>query len=340
RSHIAYGAPKKQDTAGAHGEPLGAEELAAAKRALGWPETPPFLIPDDVRALFAARSAETRKEADAWRRAFAEWRTKSPENAARWDGFAGAPVPANALEQLVKDAPAKEGATRAHGNAVLQKAAALVPCLVGGSADLEPSTKTRIQDSPSIAPGKFDGRNFHFGIREHGMGAILNGLAVSGFFRPYGASFLVFTDYCRPAIRLSAIMKQPVTWVFTHDSVFLGEDGPTHEPIEHLGSLRLIPNLLVVRPADGVETAGAWGLALERRDAPTLMALTRQNLPALTRTAAFESSWLRRGGYVLREGAKDAISLIATGSEVSLAVGAAEVLEKRGVATRVVSMPA
>ena len=340
RSHIAYGAPRKQDTAGAHGEPLGADELAAAKRALGWPESPPFLVPDDVRALFAARSAAMKREADAWRASFAAWRAKSPEAAARWDGLAGAPVPDDILDQLVKSAPTTAAATRAHGNAVLQRAAALVPSLAGGSADLEPSTKTRIAGSASIARGEFEGRNFHFGIREHGMGAILNGMAVSGFFRPYGASFLVFTDYCRPSIRLSAIMRQPVIWVFTHDSVFLGEDGPTHQPIEHLGALRLIPGLLVVRPADGVETAGAWGLALERKDAPTLIALTRQNLPALERPAAFEASWLRRGGYLLREGGKDAITLIATGSEVSLAVAAAELLAKRGVPSRVVSMPA
>jgi len=212
---------------------------------------------------------------------------------------------------------------------------------VCGSADLEPSTKTWIKDAGAIERDAFTGRNFHFGIREHGMGAILNGLAVTEGFIPYGASFLVFTDYCRPSIRLSALMKQQVIWVFTHDSFWLGEDGPTHEPIEHVASLRLIPNLLVVRPADGIETAGAWGLALERRDGPTLIALTRQTLPALERPADFEPAWLQRGGYVLRDSAAaDVITLIATGSEVGLAVAAAERLEIAGRATRVVSMMA
>ena len=176
-----------------------------------------------------------------------------------------------------------------------------MPSLAGGSADLEPSTRTRIADSPAIQRGAFAGRNFHFGIREHGMGAILNGMALTEGFIPYGSSFLVFTDYARPAIRLSALMRQQVIWVFTHESVFLGEDGPTHQPIEHLTALRAIPHLLVIRPADGLETAAAWALALERRDGPTLMALTRQSLPALERPPAFAPAWLKRGGYVLRE---------------------------------------
>jgi transketolase len=223
---------------------------------------------------------------------------------------------------------------------VLQQAAAEVPQLVGGSADLEPSTKTWIKGSEAIARGRFEGRNFHFGVREHGMGSIANGLALSGFI-PYAASFLIFTDYCRPSIRLSALMKQQVIWVFTHDSVFLGEDGPTHEPIEHLTALRAIPNLLVIRPADGLETAAAWALALERREGPTLIALTRQTLPAIERAADFDTAMLRRGGYVLRESDDPgALTLIATGSELGLALEAAKRLEADGVAVRVVSMPA
>jgi len=241
----------------------------------------------------------------------------------------------------VAAAPRAAGATRAHGNVVLKAAAALVPSLAGGSADLEPSTRTRIADSPAIQRGAFAGRNFHFGIREHGMGAILNGMALTEGFIPYGSSFLVFTDYARPAIRLSALMRQQVIWVFTHESVFLGEDGPTHQPIEHLTALRAIPHLLVIRPADGLETAAAWALALERRDGPTLMALTRQSLPALERPPAFAPAWLKRGGYVLREsGAADAVTLIATGSEVALALEAAKLAEAGGLPTRVVSMPA
>ena len=341
RSHIGYGAPHKQDTREAHGEPLGADELAAAKRALGWPESPSFLIPPEVRERFGARAAELRPDYERWKREWAAWRERDRDGAERWDRLMERRVPVDLFDRLIAAAPGGAAATRAHGNAVLQRAAALAPALIGGSADLEPSTKTRIKDSPSIARGEFDGRNFHFGIREHGMGAILNGLALSGGFIPYGSSFLVFTDYCRPSIRLSALMKLHVIWVFTHDSVFLGEDGPTHEPIEQLASLRLIPNLLVIRPADGLETAAAWGVALERHEGPTLMALTRQTLPALERPAGFDPAQLRRGGYLLRDTRLPSpISLIATGSEVSLAVETAGRLEAEGIGARVVSMPA
>ena len=339
RSHIAYGAPTKHDSASAHGEPLGAAETLGAKRALGWPESPAFLVPDEVRARFAARAAQLKPEYDAWQTGQAAWRARDPGRAALWDALIGRELPPDLFDRLIAAAPATAAATRAHSGAVLQRAAALVPALIGGSADLEPSTKTRIQDSGAVARGDFSGRNFHFGVRELGMGSILNGLALSGFI-PYGASFLVFTDYARPAIRLSALMKQQVIWVFTHDSVFLGEDGPTHEPIEHLTALRAIPNLRVVRPADGLETAAAWALALERRDGPTLFALTRQSLPPLERSADFRPEHLRRGGYVLR-GSRDAraLTLVATGSEVALAVAAAARLEADGTPTRVVSMP-
>ena len=337
-SHIGYGAPHKQDSQHAHGEPLGAEELAGAKRALGWPESPAFLIPDDVRARFAARAAELRPAYDAWQQSLAAWRQRDGARAAIFDALAGGHAAAGLVEALCENAPKGSGATRAHGNAVLQQAAARVPTLVGGSADLEPSTKTWIKGSPAITRSDFSGRNLHFGVREHGMGAALNGLALSGW-TPYGASFLVFTDYARPAIRLSALMKQPCIWVFTHDSVFLGEDGPTHQPVEHLASLRLIPGLLVIRPADGLETAAAWGMALERRDGPTLIALSRQSLPELPRPASFHASTLRRGAAVVREAeGADAVTLIATGSEVAPALDAAERLGTLGMAVRVVSM--
>ncbi|HEY2953737.1 MAG TPA: transketolase [Candidatus Eisenbacteria bacterium] len=340
RSHIAYGAPKKQDSREAHGEPLGAEELAAAKRALGWPESPPFLVPEEVRALFARRAAALAAEYDAWREGMKAWRREAPEEAARWDALSAQRVPDDLFERLLAKAPRGAGATRAHGNAVLQEAAALVPSLVGGSADLEPSTRTRIADSPAVQRGAYAGRNFHFGVREHGMGSILNGMSLAGGFIPYGSSFLVFTDYARPAIRLAALMRRQVIWVLTHDSVFLGEDGPTHQPIEHLTALRAIPNLVVARPADGLETAAAWALALERRGGPTLIALTRQTLPALERPSSFTPDALRRGGYVLREAAAGAVTLIATGSEVWLAAEAAKLAEAAGVPVRVVSMPA
>ena len=341
RSHIGYGAPHKQDSREAHGEPLGPEEAAAAKRALGWPESPAFLVPDDVRGRFAARAAELAPGYETWREGFAAWRARHPDLARLWDAHHASRVPADVFERLIAAAPTGAAATRVHGQAVLQSAAAAVPSLVGGSADLEPSTRTAIRDSASIARGAFGGRNFHFGIREHGMGAILNGLALSGAFVPYGSSFLVFTDYARPAIRLAALMRRQVIWVLTHDSVFLGEDGPTHEPIEHLTALRAIPDLLVIRPADGLETAAAWAMALERGDGPTLLALTRQSLPALERPAGFDPRAIARGGYVLSEpGAADAATLIATGSEVSLALEAAKRLGARGIPARVVSMPA
>jgi transketolase len=338
RSHIGYGAPKKQDTREAHGEPLGADEAAAAKKGLGWPESPTFIVPPEVRAVFARRAEEISPEAEAWKRDLARWKERHPDRAALWDAHLERPVPDDLMEQLLAAAPTGAGATRAHGNVALQKAAALIPSLVGGSADLEPSTKTRIANSPSIQRNAYEGRNLHFGVREHGMASIANGMALHGTFIPYGASFLVFTDYARPSIRLSALMEQRVIWVFTHDSVFLGEDGPTHQPIEHLSSLRAIPNLLVVRPADGPETAAAWGLALERRRGPTLMALTRQNLPALERAKALTPEDVRHGAYLLRDATKpDPITFIATGSEVWLAVEAAKQLESQGVGARVVS---
>jgi len=340
RSHIGYGAPKKQDTHTAHGEPLGAEEARAAKRALGWPEQPTFLIPDEVRALFAERAATLRPEYDAWRRDVEAWRRRDAAGFERWEAMQSRRVPKDVLERLMAEAPTGAGATRAHGAAVLQKAAAAVPSLVGGAADLESSTRTRIADSKPIRRGDFEGRHIQFGVREHGMGAILNGLAADGAFIPFGSSFLVFTDYCRPSIRLSSLMKLQVIWVFTHDSVFLGEDGPTHEPVEHLTALRAIPGLLVVRPADGPETAGAWGLALERREASTLIVLTRQNLPALERAKPLDAATLRRGGYVLDDPAGAKLTLIATGSEVPLAREAAKRLAAEGLPARVVSMPA
>ena len=341
RSHIGYGSPHKQDTREAHGEPLGAAETAATKQALGWPLAPPFLVPDEVRGRFVARAEELEPGYDAWQAGLRAWRARHPELADRWDAHVTKRLPDDLFDVLLAAAPTGAAATRAHGNAVLQRAAALVPALAGGSADLEPSTKTRIKDSPSIERGAFEGRNFHFGIREHGMGSILNGLALADGFIPYGASFLIFSDYARPAIRLAALMRQQVIWVFTHDSVFLGEDGPTHEPIEQLTTLRALPNLLVIRPADGLETAAAWALALERRDGPTLLALSRQTLPALERAPGFDPRDLRRGGTTLVESrAADAVTLIATGSEVGLAVAVVQRLGAQAIPARVVSMPA
>jgi transketolase len=341
RSHIGYGAPHKQDTSHAHGEPLGPEETLAAKRALGWPESPPFLIPAEVQAHFSELRSRWARERSEWNTALERWRAADPERAERWASFRERRLPGGLLELLCESAPTNAAATRAHANAVLQKAAVLLPGLVGGSADLETSNKSRIAGSPSVTAKDFSGRNLHFGVREHAMTAISNGLALSGGWIPYSASFLTFTDYARPSIRLAALMKLRVIFLYTHDSIFLGEDGPTHQSVEHLAALRLIPNLLVIRPADGLETAAAWGLALERSDGPTLLALSRQTLPVLARPATFSAADLRRGAALLRDSdARDAITFIATGSEVGLAVDAAERLASAGLAARVVSMPA
>jgi transketolase len=347
KSHIGYGAPHKQDTAHAHGEPLGAEETLAAKRALGWPESPAFLVPDEVRAHFDELRQRWAKERAEWDAALARWRAADPARAERWTSFRERRVPSGLVERLCASAPGAPGeagsaaATRVHGQAVIQQAAALLPGLVGGSADLEASTRTKIADSGYVSAKDFSGRNLHFGVREHAMTAVASGLALSGGWIPFTASFLTFTDYARPSIRLAALMKLRVIFAYTHDSIFLGEDGPTHQSVEHLAALRLIPNLLVIRPADGLETAAAWGLALERAEGPTLIALSRQTLPALSRPAAFSAADLRRGASLLRDSnERDAITLIATGSEVGVAVDAAERLATAGLATRVVSMPA
>jgi transketolase len=341
RSHIGYGAPHKQDTAHAHGEPLGPEETLAAKRALGWPESPAFLVPEEVSAHFSELRARWQRERSEWDAALARWRTADPARAERWAVFRERRIPGGLVERLCEGAPATAAATRVHGQAVIQKAAALLPGMVGGSADLEASTRTKIADSGYVSAKDFSGRNLHFGVREHAMTAICSGLALSGGWLPFSASFLTFTDYARPSIRLAALMKLRVIFAYTHDSIFLGEDGPTHQAVEHLSALRLIPNLLVIRPADGLETAAAWGLALERSEGPTLLALSRQAVPALARPASFSAAELRRGASLLRDSdARDAITLIATGSEVGVAVDAAERLATVGLAARVVSMPA
>jgi transketolase len=339
RTHIAHGAPTKQGSAEAHGAPLGAEELASAKRAAGWPLEPPFHVPDEVRAFFRARAEEGAALRTAWETNVEEWRAKDRERGALWDATWSRTVPADIVEVLLEVAPQKAGATRAHGNTVLQQAARLVPSLVGGSADLAPSTKTLIDDSPSVGPGEYAGRNLHFGIREHAMGAMVNGMLYHGAFRPYGATFLVFSDYMRPSIRLAALSRLPAIYVFTHDSIFVGEDGPTHEPIEHAFALRLIPGLDVWRPADGFETALAWGMALERGDGPSALLLSRQKLPAIVREKRPERDDLARGAYIVSGHASPDVVLCATGSELHLAVGAREALAGDGHEVRVVSIP-
>ena len=341
RTHIANGAPTKHDTAEAHGAPLGAEEVAAAKRALGWPETSPFHVPEEVRALFAKRAAENQKVYDAWKRGFEAWSRQHPHLAALWKQQTEKILPADLETKLLAATPEKPDATRTLGGATLQRAAAIVPGLVGGSADLEPSTKTLIKDSTSIRAGEFKGRNIHFGVREHAMGAIVNGLAATGAWIPYGSTFLIFSDYMRPSIRLAALSKLQSIFVFTHDSVFLGEDGPTHQPVEHLTALRAIPNLWMIRPADGAETAVAWAMALRRREGPTCLALTRQKVPAIQRPGPPDPAQIARGGYIVADtdAPEVGLVLIGTGSELHLCLEAKETLAREGFQARVVSMP-
>ncbi len=344
RTHIAHGAPAKQDTPAAHGSPLGPEETAATKKALGWPLEPAFLVPEEVRGVFAQHAASVRTEHERWRRMVDELRRREPERARLLDRYLLREVPDDLDLLLLESAPREAGATRSHGGKVYQKVAELVPSFVGGAADLVESTKTHVKGSPSIAPGRYAGRNIHFGVREHAMGAICNGLAYYGAFIPSGSTFLIFSDYMRPAIRLAALSEMQVVFTFTHDSVFLGEDGPTHQPIEHLASLRAMPNLHVVRPADGPETALAWAHALKRRRGPTCLVLTRQDLPALDRAAMPEPltpELFAHGGHVLAEASRTPprLVIVATGSEVAPSVEARGLLEARGVPTRVVSMP-
>jgi len=343
-SHIGYGAPTKQDSHSAHGEPLGEEEIRATKRFYGWPEDAKFLVPDGVREHFAAgigaRGGRLRRE---WIARFEAYKAKYPKEADAlyrmqhrrlpdgWDkaipGFA-----ADAKGLAGRDASAK----------VLNAVAQSIPWLIGGSADLAPSTKTRLtfEGAGDFEAGSYGGRNFHFGIREHAMGAVLNGLSLSKI-RPYGSGFLIFSDYGRAPIRLAAIMEIPVIYVFTHDSIGVGEDGPTHQPVEQLLSLRAIPGLVTIRPGDANEVAEAWRLTLGLRHEPVALILSRQALPTLDRTKYAPASGLAQGAYVLADapGGAPEVLLIATGSEVSLCVAAHELLVKEGIRSRVVSMP-
>lgn len=339
RTHIANGAPNKHDTPGAHGEPLGDEELKAAKQLAGWPIEPMFYVPDEVRDIFAKRATELLPEYDAWQSMFAKYKEAYPEQAQLWDKMMAKAVPSNIDDEFIASLDCeKPTATRAASGMIIAQAAKLVPSLWGGSADLAPSNKTNIKGAGDFSKDTPDGWNIHFGIREHGMGAAVNGIALYGGFIPYGATFMVFSDYMRPTIRLAALMKLQSIQVLTHDSIFVGEDGPTHEPIEHLAVLRAIPNVKVIRPADTAETAVAWAVALENTTGPTMLALTRQNLPACNDDPK-KAKGLRKGAYVVRDAEKIDVVIIATGSEVSTAIDASEILKAKGIGVRVVSMP-
>ncbi len=329
-THIAAGAPNAQDTAASHGAPLGEEEIRATKEAIGLPVDETFFVPDEVYGFFSEAMDRGRRARRAWMRRRDAAFEADPDLKARWDAY-WAPGPVR-LEDPGFEVGSKL-ATRAASGKLFGQIAEKVPSFLGGAADLAASTKTHIPSDGYFSRDDRTARNLAFGIREHAMGTIVNGLAVHGGLRPYGATFFVFSDYMRPAVRLSALMEAPSIWVFTHDSVFLGEDGPTHQPIEHLASLRAMPGLWVIRPADASETVEAWEVALARTDGPVALVLTRQGVPVLDR----EPGGVSRGGYVVRPG--DDVVLVASGSEVHVALGAADLLLERGISAQVVSLP-
>ena len=333
QSVIGYGAPNKAGTAAAHGAPLGEDEIRAAKQNLGWRYEEPFTVPAPARAMFRKRAETGHERHKDWKERFEAYRIDHPALAAELRRVLQGELPDGWAGGLPRFDPEDELATRSASGRVLNAIAAEIPELVGGSADLAPSTDTYLDGYGDVSCADFSGRNFHFGVREHGMGSVLNGIAARGGLRPYGGTFFVFSDYMRPAIRMASLMHLPVIFVFTHDSIGLGEDGPTHQPVEHLAALRAMPNLAVVRPADANEVVQAWAVAL-RRDAPTALVLTRQKLPVL---APARQGAVERGAYIREEG--DDLIIIASGSEVHLALAARALLEGDGISARVVSMP-
>jgi transketolase len=344
RTTIGYGSPAVAGKSAAHGAPLGAEEVKRTKQAAGWPLEPELLVPEEVSAYLAERKAAkqaARREDDARLEA---WRAASPERAAAWDAARQRRVPEDLVARLAEGRESVDDATRNHGKVALERLFEAAPYLIGGSADLAGSA------APPILKGKgtvgnaedgdpFSGVNVHFGVREHAMGAITNGIALDGTLRPYCGTFLIFSDYMRPSIRLAALMKAPSIFVFTHDSIYLGEDGPTHQPIEQLDALRAMPGITIFRPADGVETSLAWAWIAKQTGGPALLALSRQKTRALERPAGFALEDVWRGGYAVRECEAPAVVLVATGSEVGLACDAAGKLASAGKPARVVSLP-
>jgi len=357
RTHLGYGSPHKQDTFAAHGSPLGEEEVKLTKQHLGWPIEPPFLVPEEAKQHFRVAVSKGVDVENQWRSLFAAYEKQFPELAFELRQLIANELPQGwdaGIPQFAADP--KGMATRVASGMAMQALKSKLPAFIGGSADLNPSTNTELKDagnfeSPAMAIGdlqgaagggwSYAGRNIQFGVREHGMGAILNGLAAHGAMIPFGATFLTFSDYMRPSIRLAALMKAHVIYVFTHDSIGMGEDGPTHQPVEHLLSLRTIPGLIVIRPCDANETAEAWRVAIETKDHPFALVLTRQNVPTLDRTQFASAEGLRRGAYILADApqAKPRLILIASGSEISLLVEARLQLQARGIPVRLVSMP-
>ena len=342
RTVIGYGSPNKAGTASAHGEPLGEEEVRLTKQQLGWPYQEPFTIPQEALAHLSRAQQRGRRLREKWQAGMEDYRRDYPAEAALLEEGLSGELPEDwdqGLDELFS-AGDKPMATREASGRVMNAVVDRVHTFTGGSADLAPSTKTLLKDHGHYGFEEYYGHNLHFGVREHAMGSIVNGMALHGGTIPYTATFLIFSDYMRPPIRLAALMEQRVVYIFTHDSIGLGEDGPTHQPVEQLLSLRAIPNVVVLRPADATETVEAWKAALTRRDGPTILVLGRQNLPVLDRRAYAPAEGLQRGGYVVWEasGEPDVI-LIGTGSEVHIALDAGELLQKKGVSSRVVSLP-
>ena len=336
RTAIGFGSPNKQGSSDAHGAPLGADEVRLTKENLGWPQEPAFHIPDEVRSHFGKLTARLNSVKDEWDKLFTDYRSKYPEEAVRWDAWHSTFVPVELSEDAALWDYTKPVATRAASGQVMQVLAKYLPNLMGGSADLNASTKTYLKGFGDFQAENRKGNNIFFGVREHAMAAIMSGMALHGGFRPYGSTFMAFFDYMKPSIRLAALMGLPVVYVFTHDSIGVGEDGPTHQPIEHLANMRSIPNLHVLRPADGRETSAAWLWAVTRADGPTALVLTRQNLPQLPGTG----SQAQKGGYILsrEEGSQPDLILMASGSEVDLVLKAKDALREKGKDVRVVSM--
>jgi transketolase len=342
RTHIGYGSPGKQDKAASHGAPLGPDEVKATKEALGWPREPTFQVPAEARRAFEAATAHGSELESAWRELLAGYAAAHPEAAAEFQQRLAGELPEGWESDLPTFSPDDPPlATRKASGKVIGAVCDRLPHLVGGSADLAGSNNTYRQGKGDFSAAEPAATNLHFGVREHAMAAILNGMALSRMLLPYGGTFLIFSDYMRPSIRLAALMRLPVKYVFTHDSIFVGEDGPTHQPISQLLSLRAIPGLTVIRPADANETVAAWRLALERSDGPIALVLTRQKLPIGSETAERAAAGVPRGAYVLAdpEEGRPQVVLIASGSEVTLALEAASQLASEGIAIRVVSMP-
>jgi len=342
RTTIGYGSPHKANTGEVHGSPLGAAEVKLTKAAYGWPEDAQFLIPDEALAHFRQAMDKGTQLESEWKQSLEAYTQAYPDDAAKFRQALSGELPAGWEEAIPVFPPDAKGmATRAASGVTLNALAPVIFNLIGGSADLAPSTNTFLKGYPVFANETFAGRNFHFGVREHGMSSIMNGMALHGGIIPYGATFLVFADYSRPALRLAALSHIPAIFIFTHDSIGLGEDGPTHQPVEHLASLRAIPNLTVIRPADANETAQAWKVALERRDGPVVLVLSRQNLPTFDRSIMGDAANVAKGAYILLDANRvyPDVILIATGSEVTFAVQAHAKLAEQGIAARVVSMP-